>query len=115
MDAKKSKPPRNLRETKVWKDTIGACQQLWSNYIAMLKLSFRKMSRYDQEQMITKYSWVISMGVAALAYQFFIRDFLPVIIRVLALPLILVAAWAVGTRLVAPVFIKRFEKYLNQE
>src|SRR6516162_7342313 len=109
MDSKNLKP-RNIKETKVWQDTVGATQQLWSNYVNLLSVSFRNMPREEQCRLITRLSQYITIGVTALALSFFYQ-FLPLFFRVLALPAILVGSWLIGTRVVAPVIISRVERH----
>jgi hypothetical protein len=112
MDTKKFKPPRNLKETKVWQETIGAAQHMWSNYVNVLGLSFSRMERTEQCSLILKLSQIITIGVAALATSFF-YPFLPLFVRVIALPAIIISAWFIGSKVVSPVIIKRVEKSLN--
>lgn len=112
MDTKKFKPPRNLKETKVWQETIGAAQQMWSNYVNVLGVSFRRMGRIEQCNLILKLSQIITIGVAALATSFF-YPFLPLFVRVLGLPVVIIGAWFIGSKVVSPVIIKRVEKSLN--
>jgi hypothetical protein len=113
MDSKKLKP-RNIRETKVWRDTAGAVQQMWSNYVNLLKGNFQTMSREEQCKLITRLCQIITTGVAGLAAQFFFYYYLPLFVKVIALPAYLIGAWMIGTRVVSKVIIKRVDKHLNQ-
>ena len=80
----------------------------------MLTTKFKQLPRAEQETLITRISQVVTMGSSVLVIQLF-YSFLPLFLRVLALPLALVAAWWAGTRVVAPMMIIRYDKYLNRE
>jgi hypothetical protein len=122
MDSKKLKPrnikkpepkPRNIKENKIWQDSIGALRQMWSNYVNLLSVSFHNMPREEQCKLITRLSQIITIGVTALVMTFFYQ-FLPLFVRVLVLPPIGIAAWLIGTRIVSPVIIERMGSHLNQ-
>ena len=112
MDSKKLKP-RNIKENKLWQDSIGALSQMWSNYLNLLNVSFHNMPREEQCKLITRLSQIITIGVTALVMTLFYQ-FLPLFVRVLILPPIGIAAWMIGTRIVSPVVIKRMGRHLNQ-
>ncbi len=106
--------PRNLRETKIWKDSESGMKRMWANYVNTLKDSFRQMPRAEQEQFIKRICVTVTLGVAALVFQFF-YPFLPQLLRVLSLPIMLVAAYWAATKIVTPVMIIRYEEYLNRD
>ncbi|PWT94607.1 MAG: hypothetical protein C5B53_12750 [Candidatus Melainabacteria bacterium] len=112
MDAKKLKP-RNIKENKLWQDSVGAFRQMWTNYINLLSVSFHNMSREEQCKLITRLSQIITIGVTALVLSLFYQ-FLPLFVRVLVLPPIVIVAWLIGTRIVSPVIIRRVGRHLNQ-
>jgi len=119
MDSKQSKPPvkkppKNIRETKAWQQSIGALQNIWSNYINLLKRSFQGMPRYRQCELITKYCQIITIGVSITALTFF-YPFLPLFVKILSFPVLVIVSWWAGTNIVSNVIIQRFGKYLNPE
>jgi hypothetical protein len=112
MDSKKSKPPQNIKETKIWQQTVGAVQQMLAAWLNMLRVSFLRMGRADQQKLITNFSQIITIGVSCLALSF-VYQFLPLLVRVLLLPTVIVAAWWVGSKVVPQVIIKRFGSFFN--
>lgn len=101
-----------LTETRAWKDSIGLIERMWDSYLRLLASYFRKMSRYEQEELLTKYSWIISVGGTLLVWCQIYPLFLP-IVRVIAFPLTLGVAYWFGKRIVSTVVIERLSKYLN--
>ena len=85
---------------------------MWKRYIEILKQSFRAMDRYEQENLITKFCYVIAIGVAAIVMSCF-YGLLPQMIRVIALPVFLAGGWFLGAKIVAPAMIKRLESHMN--
>jgi hypothetical protein len=106
--------PRSIQDTQAWKGGAKGLKNLWSNYISTLKYSFANMPRSTQLELISKGSIIVTMGVAVISLGLFYY-FLPTIVRVFAAPVLLVAAWFVGTRLVSPMVADRLEPYLNAE
>ncbi len=106
--------PKNIMETQAWKEGTGGARRLWSNYMNILAESFSRMPRDGQEQLIVRLSQVLTIGSAILILSFFYA-FIPVFIRVLALPAVVVGAWYAGTKVVAPIMIARFDSYLNRD
>ncbi len=102
----------NLKETIIWKDTVGLVQKLWDSYLKLLSSYFQKMSRDEQEELITKYCWIISVGGVLLVWCQIYSLFHP-IIRVFAFPISLGAAYWFGKRIVSGIVIERLSKYLN--
>lgn len=106
--------PKNIMETQAWKDGTGGARKLWGNYLSILSESFARMPRDAQEQLIVRLSQVLTIGSAILILSFFYA-FIPVFIRVLALPAVVVGAWYAGTKVVAPIMVTRFDSYLNRD
>ncbi|MBS1954914.1 MAG: hypothetical protein JST89_12050 [Cyanobacteria bacterium SZAS-4] len=106
--------PRNLQETKVYKDSVKGARAAWQNYVAFLATKFHDTPRRGQEQFIVRMSQTLTIGSAVLITSLF-YPFLPTLIRVFALPGVLVLSWWLGTKIVAPQMTIRFEKHLNQE
>ncbi len=106
--------PRNLQETKVYKDSVKGARAAWQNYVAFLATKFHDTPRRGQEQFIVRMSQTLTIGSAVLITSLF-YPFLPTLIRVFALPGVLVLSWWLGTKVVAPQMTIRFEKHLNQE
>lgn len=104
----------SIQETKIWKESTSGIKRMWSTYVQILKDSFQRMSRVEQEALITRFCLIVTLGVAVIALSFFYA-FLPLGVRVIGLPVIGVVAWFAGTRIIAPVMIARYEKYLNRE
>lgn len=106
--------PNNIRETKAWKNVSGGIKGIWATYMQTLATAFGKMNRDEQVDLIIKGSQIITIGVAVVGLGLFYY-FLNVTIRVLITPALLVGAWFLGTKVVAPVMIERFNSLLNPE
>ncbi|HEY9679471.1 MAG TPA: hypothetical protein V6C76_15795 [Drouetiella sp.] len=106
--------PRNLQETKVYKDSVKGARTAWHNYLSFLSVKFQDTPRRGQEQFIQRMSQTFTIGSAVLITSF-VYPFLPTLIRVFALPVVLVVSWWLGTKVVTPQMIARFEKYLNKD
>lgn len=109
-----SSRPRNIAETKVWKESTGSAKRAWSNYVNMLGERFQMLSRYDQELFITRLSIIFTMGAAIIIMVMF-YSFLPREVRLLALPASLVVSYLAGIKIVTPIMISRYEQFLNRE
>jgi hypothetical protein len=114
MSANSSARPANIRETKAWKNVSGGIKGMWGNYIQTLINAFGRMNREEQIDLIIKGSQIITIGVAVVGLGLFYY-FLNVTIRVLATPALLVGAWFLGTKVVAPIMVERLNQYLNQD
>ncbi len=104
--------PRSIQDTKAWRQGSAGVKQAWGNYKSMLSRSFKSMSREDQEALITRFCLITTIGVAMLLYML-VANFLPLYVRVFAMPLVFAGAYWLGTKLVAPVVIVRYDEYLN--
>lgn len=91
-----------------------AVAPFWAKYMELLRTSFQRMNRTEQVQLIVKAAIVVSVGLSAVGLEFFYY-FLPLFVRVIAAPLVVVLSWWFGARIVAPMMITRFEHYLNKE
>jgi hypothetical protein len=103
-----------VRESKAWKDSVGAGQKLWGNYLHTLSTSFRNMSRSQQEELITRMSFILAIGgtslILCLIYPLF-----PLFIKIIGAPLAIVLAWWFGKNIISKIMIDRFSKYLNDQ
>ncbi|HEY9772299.1 MAG TPA: hypothetical protein V6C81_00660 [Planktothrix sp.] len=104
--------PKNIMETKAWKESAGGARRFWHNYLNTLSTAFNRMSRPEQEQLITRISQIVAIGTAVITMNAWYW-FLPQQVRVVALPAIVVASWFVGTKVMAPAMIARFEKHMK--
>jgi len=109
-----SMSPRNIQETQVYKEGQAGVKRFWSNYTTMLKTQFQRMSRAEQEGMITRLCQIVTIGSAMLVTSLF-YSFLPLFLRVFALPVMFLAAYWAGTKVVSPIMIVRYDQYLNRE
>src|SRR5271154_2229718 len=107
-----NKNPNKLTENKLWKETVGAMLKMWDNYLEFIASNFRGMSRLEQEQLITKYSWIIAMGGVGLIWCQIYNFVLPVL-RVIGLPLSLAFAYWFGKNIVSRIMIDRMSKYMK--
>ena len=82
------------------------------NYLEMLSGYFSRMSRLEQEELITKYSWIITFGGVALIWCQIYNFVLPAL-RVIGLPLSLAVAYWFGKTIVSRIMIDRLNKYLK--
>jgi hypothetical protein len=120
MQSNKGKPTETgnkgsgnrIQDNKIWQGTVGSTKNALTGYFAFLQKYFLDQPRAEQEQLITRYCQILTIGAAVVILSF-LNTFLPTIIRVFALPAILVGAWYAGTNIVPPIVIKRMEKYLN--
>jgi len=112
-DSDGRKSPRTIQDTRAWKDSTGGIQRVWDNYVKSLGTAFGRMNRRDQVQLISRFSQIITVGVVAVTFGIF-YPFLPSLVRVLALPAVIVGAWWVGTKLIAPEIVTRLEDKLSK-
>jgi len=107
-------PKRTKKEAnkEMWNQGKKGLSDIWENYVQMLRRDFQKRSRESQEQLILRLSQVLTIGCVVVLLNFF-YSFIPSVIRLFAFPLLLVAAWFVATRAIAPMIVVRFEEYLN--
>jgi hypothetical protein len=105
---------RSVQDTKVWKDSTSGIKTLWGNYLQTLSNSFKRMSREQQESLISRICIIMTMGVSIILINLF-YSFFPPLVRALVPPLVLALAYFAGARVVAPVMIGRFEEHLNRE
>lgn len=106
--------PRSVQDTKFYKETSTGAKAAWTNYTAMLATQFKRMSRAEQENMITRLCQIVTIGSAMLVISLF-YNFLPLFLRVFALPLVFIGAYWAGTKIVSPIMIVRYDRYLNRE
>lgn len=104
---------RDITDTQGWKSSSKGFQRFWNNYKTVLVTSFNRMNRREQEDLIDKFSMIITIGVTCLIILIF-YPVIPRLLRVLGLPVALLAAWWAGRRVVGPVVIDRMEKYLKR-
>ncbi|MBI5171847.1 MAG: hypothetical protein HY986_03110 [Candidatus Melainabacteria bacterium] len=100
---------KDLRDTEAWKKGKSSVTGAWDRYLKILKDSFQNMDRYDQEVLITRFCYVISIGISGIILSCF-YGLLPAMVRVLALPIVLAGGWYVGSKIVAPAMIARIIK-----
>jgi len=104
--------PRSIQETKAWQEGTGGLKRMWHNYVTMLGTQFKKMTRREQEELITRLSQIVTIGSAALITMLF-YGFIPLFLKIFVLPGILLGAYWAGTNVVSPIMIARYEQYLN--
>ena len=86
----------------------------WSNYKRVLSDSFKAMSRFQQEALINRLCQIVTIGVTFLALLLFYH-MMPLAIRVLAVPLAVVASWWAANNIVTPVVVSRMEPLLKRK
>lgn len=111
--ARGSMQPNNLRETKIWKDSVGGAQGMWNQYIAFVGKSFENLPLEKQENYILRMCQAFTIGSTVLVFSLFYY-FIPTIVRIFLLPVVLIGSWWLGTNVVTPLVMARFEKYLNK-
>ena len=102
----------DLRQSPAWQKGKSGIGRMWERYLQILSQSFSAMDREEQENMITKFCYVITIGIACVIISCF-YSLLPALLRIIALPIFLAGGWFVGAKIVAPTMIKRLERYLN--
>lgn len=120
-DSKMPPPPgknlpsgRNITDTDGWKTGKTGAKRIWANYKKSLRDHFNNMTRAEQEDLIDKFSMIITIGVTVVVVLI-ANPFIPRLIRVLGVPLALMASWWAGRRIVAPVMIDRLEHLLKKD
>lgn len=106
--------PKNIQETKAWKDGVGGLQRFWSNYLNSLKTAFQRLDRRGQEELIIRMCQIMTVGAAIITTSIWYY-FMPPNVRVLILPVVLVGAWWLGTKIVGPSMIDRFDVHMHPE
>ncbi len=106
--------PRNITDTQGWKSSSKGVKRFWTNYKAILKDSFNRMSRQEQEDLIDKFAMIVTVGVTCLVVLIF-YPVIPRTLRVFGLPVALLSAWWAGRRVVGPVVIDRLGSILKKE
>lgn len=109
---KSDKKVDDLRQSPAWQKGKSGIGRMWDRYLQILRQSFSVMDREEQENMITKFCYVITIGIACVIISCF-YSLLPPLLRIIALPIFLAGGWFVGAKIVAPTMIKRLEAYLN--
>ena len=105
---------RNITETEAWKSSSKGAKRFWVNYKNVLRDSFNRMSRQEQEDLIIKFAMIVTLGVTCLVILIF-YPVTPRLMRVLGLPVALLVAWWAGRRVVGPVVIDRMEGMLRKD
>lgn len=106
--------PRNIQETQAWQQSQAGLKNMWTNYKRVLKSSWQKMPRVDQEALITRLCQIVTIGVSILVLMFF-YGFLPKLIAIFAVPGVLILSFWAGTKVVAPIITVQYDQYLNKE
>jgi len=106
--------PRSIQDTQAWQKSQIGLQNFWANYKRVLKTSWQRMSRSDQEALILRFCQIVTMGVSVLVLVFFYQ-FLPQLLRLLAPPVVGFGSFFVGTKIVAPIITAQYDQYLNKE
>lgn len=112
IEAPSSKQSDKEKNKEMWNQGKKGLSDIWENYVQMLRRDFQKRPRRSQEQLILRLSQVLTIGCVVVLLNFF-YSFIPSVIRLFAFPLLLVAAWFVATRAIAPMIVVRFEDHLN--
>ena len=87
---------------------------MWTQYKNILRTSFVRMTRSEQEALLTKASIIITIGVTIIALGLF-YSLIPRMVRVFLVPGALFGAWWIGGKVVAQVIIARFDSFLNKQ
>jgi hypothetical protein len=106
--------PKSIQDTQAWQSSQAGLANMWGNYRRVLKTSWQKMPRSDQEALITRLCQIVTIGVSVLVLMFF-YGFLPKVIAIFAVPGVLVGSFWAGTKVVAPIIAAQYDQYLNKE
>lgn len=68
--------------------------------------------RDSQEQLILRLSQVFTIGCLVVLFNFF-YSYIPAVTRIFTFPVLLVIAWFVATRAIAPRIVACFEDHLD--
>jgi len=110
----------NIKESQIWKDSVGMIFNLLKNWLKLLYKYYQKMSETEREELVIKVCWLATVGAAAWIWCV-IYPLFPPLFRVLFCPVSIFLAYWFGRRFVPPVMIERFgsplsnwcQKYLN--
>jgi len=86
--------------------------KMWDGYLEFVASQFQRMSRFEQEELITKYSWIVAMGGVCLIWSQ-IYNFIPPPLRLIGLPASLFFGYWFGKNIVSRIMIDRMSKYLK--
>lgn len=116
-DKNRTEPPpgrkRDITDTEGWKSSQKGLKRFWTNYKNILKESFNRMTREEQEDLIDKFAMIVTIGVTCLILLIF-YPVIPRLLRVLGLPCAILAAWWAGRRIVGPVIVDRMSNLLKE-
>lgn len=107
------KKPKNIRETKGWNQGVNGLKGFFQAYLNILGRSFNNMNRFEQEQLISRFCVVITVGIACVALNCF-YSLLILPIKVVSLPIVLGLAWIAALKLITPIVVTRLSKYLQK-
>ena len=107
-----NKKSQKIKESRAWQDGMGGITRFWNNYVNALKMAFNRLDRVGQEDLIMRGSQIVTVG-AAIITTYIWYWFMPQGIRVIVLPIVLIGSWWLGTRVVAPSMIERFDSHLH--
>ncbi len=97
----------NIKESRIWKDSIGAIFGVLRNWLKLLYKYYQNMTAAQQEELVTKVCWLATVGAAAWIWCVIYPLFLP-IVRVLLCPISMFCAYWFGKKLVPAIMIERF-------
>lgn len=106
--------PRSLTDTAAFQKGKNSASRMWTQYKNILRTSFVRMTRSEQEALLTKASIIITIGVTIIALGLF-YSLIPRMVRVFLVPGALFGAWWIGGKVVAQVIIARFDSFLNKQ
>ncbi len=89
---------------------MGAGKKLWNNYLQLLSTQFQRMTRNEQEELITKFSWILAVGGTLLIWCKIYPLFHPVI-RLFVCPLTCIVAYWFGKKYNFEIMIDRFSNF----
>jgi len=103
---------REVKDSRLFKDSVGGVQRFWFNYTNSLRIHFQRLDRRGQEDLITRMSQILTVG-AAVVTTYIWYWMMPLPVRVIVLPVLLFGSWWVGTKIVGPSMIDRFSHLLH--
>lgn len=109
-----------IKESRIWKDSIGTIFNVFRNWLKLLYMYYQKMSAEEKEGLLIKICWLSTVGAVAWIWCVIYPLFHP-LIRLFAFPASIFFAYWFGKRFVPVVMVERFggplsnwcQKYLN--
>jgi hypothetical protein len=97
----------NIKESRIWKDSVGMIFNVLRNWLKLLYKSYLNMSEFEREELLIKICWLATVGATAWIWCVVYPLFHP-LVRLIAFPASIFFAYLFGKRFVPAVMVERF-------